>query len=109
MRNLRDWVAGERAEILRRRAAMEAGLAALPGWRRLGVGAYFAYVEHPSPLPAPEFARALVREAGVLTLPGTMFMPADDPRGARQLRIAFANIDVAGIAALMARLSGLGA
>ncbi len=107
MRNLRDWVAGERAEILRRRAAMEAGLATLPGWHRLGVGAYFAYVTHPAPLPSPEFARALVQRAGVLTLPGTMFMPADDPAGARQLRIAFANIDVAGIAALMDRLRGL--
>ncbi|MFB2595003.1 aminotransferase [Paracoccus sp. p4-l81] len=109
MRNLRDWVAAERAEILARRAAMEAGLAALPGWTRLGVGAYFAYVEHPSSLPAPDFARHLVREASVLTLPGTMFMPPDDARGQRQLRIAFANIDVAGIGVLMQRLVGLSA
>ncbi len=107
MRNLRDWVAAERAEILARRAAMEAGLANLPGWKRLGVGAYFAYVEHPSPLPAPDFARHLVRTAGVLTLPGTMFMPADDRRGERQLRIAFANVDVTGIGTLMDRLRGL--
>lgn len=107
MRNLRDWVAAERAEILARRAAMEAGLANLPGWKRLGVGAYFAYVEHPSPLPAPDFARHLVRTAGVLTLPGTMFMPAEDRRGERQLRIAFANVDVAGIGTLMERLRGL--
>lgn len=108
MRNLRQWVAGERAEILARRAAMEAGLAALPGWTRLGVGAYFAYVEHPSPLAAPDFARHLVGAAGVLTLPGTMFMPDTDPRGARQLRIAFANVDVAGIGALMQRLAEVG-
>ncbi len=105
MRNLGQWVAGERAEILARRAAMATGLAALPGWRTLGVGAYFAYVEHPSPLPSPEFARALVRTAGVLLLPGTMFMP--EGLGTRQLRIAFANIDVAGIEQLMGRLSGL--
>ncbi|MBW6505735.1 MAG: aminotransferase [Rhodobacteraceae bacterium] len=105
MRNLRQWVAGERAEILARRAAMRAGLAALPGWRTLGVGAYFAYVEHPSPLPSPAFARALVREAGVLLLPGTMFMP--EGAGARELRIAFANVDVAGIGQLMGRLAAL--
>ncbi|MDP1670339.1 aminotransferase [Phaeovulum sp.] len=105
MRNLAGWVAGERAEILARRAAMQAGLAALPGWRTLGVGAYFAYVEHPSPLPSPVFAKALVREAGVLVLPGTMFMPEGE--GERELRIAFANIDVAGIGRLMARLSAL--
>lgn len=107
MRNLADWVAGERAEILSRRAAITAGLAALPGWKTLGCGAYFAYVTHPSPLPAPEFAKRLVTEASVLALPGTMFMPATDPAGARQLRIAFANIDTAGIAELMRRLAAL--
>ncbi|WP_126976652.1 aminotransferase [Frigidibacter oleivorans] len=107
MRHLGDWVAGERDEILSRRAAMVQGFARLEDWRLLGCGAYFAYVEHPSAMPAPDLARRLVREAGVLTLPGTMFMPADDPAGARQLRIAFANIDRAGIAALFDRLSSL--
>jgi len=108
MRNLGQWVAGERAEILARRAAMAEGITALPGWDLLGCGAYFAYVAHPDPRPAPEFAKALVREAGVLLLPGTMFMPETDPAGARQLRIAFANIDVPGIAELMRRLGALG-
>ena len=107
MRNLTQWLAGERDEILRRRAAMTAGLAGLDGWRTLGCGAYFAYVEHPFALPSPDLARLLVREAGVLLLPGTMFMPKDDPAGARQLRIAFANVDVAGIAELMNRLGSL--
>ncbi|WP_415184619.1 aminotransferase [Phaeovulum sp.] len=107
MRNLSAWVAAERIEILARRAAISAGLVTLPGWKTLGCGAYFAYVEHPSPLPAPQFAQNLVREAGVLLLPGTMFMPVTDPAGQRQLRIAFANIDTAGIALLMGRLRAL--
>jgi aspartate/methionine/tyrosine aminotransferase len=47
MRNLGQWLAGERAEILDRRAAVEEGFARLPGWRLLGCGAYFAYAEHP--------------------------------------------------------------
>ena len=47
MRNLAQWVAGERAEILARRTAMTTGFKALPDWRLLGCGAYFAYVEHP--------------------------------------------------------------
>jgi aspartate/methionine/tyrosine aminotransferase len=49
----------------------------------------------------------LVREAGVLILPATMFLPADDPRGARQFRVAFANVDPAGIAEFCARLAQL--
>ncbi|WP_136650071.1 aminotransferase [Paracoccus aeridis] len=105
MRNLRGWIAGERVEILRRRAAMEAGMAGLDGWRLKGCGAYFAWVEHPFALSSDDLARRLVAEAGVLLLPGTMFMPDGDPDAARHVRIAFANADEAGIAALMDRLA----
>ncbi|MEZ5888513.1 MAG: aminotransferase [Paracoccaceae bacterium] len=105
MRNLPQWVAGERAEILARRAAMTDGFARLPDWRLLGCGAYFAYAEHPHPLSSPEMAKRLVAEAGVLMLPGTMFMPDEDPAGRRQFRIAFANVDASGIARLIDRLA----
>lgn len=107
MRNLGQWVQGERAEILARRAALTGAFQRLPGWRLLGCGAYFAYAEHPYALPSPELARRLVREAGVLMLPGTMFMPDDDPAGARQVRIAFANVDAKGIGAMIDRLAAL--
>lgn len=105
MQNLGQWVAGERAEILARRAAMVEGFARLEGWRLLGCGAYFAYVEHPFAPPSPEIARRLVSEAGILMLPGTMFTPEDDPSGQRQMRIAFANVDKDGIATLIDRLA----
>jgi aspartate/methionine/tyrosine aminotransferase len=105
MRHLDDWLAGERAEILARRAAIEAGFAALPGWRLLGCGAYFAYVAHGLPLASDALAKRLVEDQSLLVLPGTMFRPADDPQGARELRIAFANADRAGIATLFARLA----
>lgn len=106
MRNLAQWVAGERAEILARRAAMVAGFDALEGWKLLGCGAYFAYVEHPFAATSPDIARRLVREAAVLMLPGTMFQPDTHPEGARQFRIAFANADVPGIAEMFHRLQG---
>ena len=105
LRHLADWVGGERVEILDRRAAIEEHFAALPGWRILGCGAYFAYVQHPFDLPAETLCKRLVREASVLALPGTMFMPDTDPAGEKQLRIAFANIDRAGIRTLAARLA----
>ncbi|MFD1912318.1 aminotransferase [Halodurantibacterium flavum] len=107
MRNLGQWVAGERAEILDRRAAITQGFPRLNGWRLLGCGAYFAYVEHPFAEGSDALARRMVHEAAVLMLPGTMFMPGDDPAGQRQLRVAFANIDRAGIAQLFDRLAGL--
>lgn len=105
MRNLSQWVAGERAEILARRNAITTGLPTLEGWKLLGCGAYFAYVEHPFTLPSDQAAPRLVHEAGVLLLPGTMFTPETDPAGARQMRIAFANIDRTGIATLFGRLA----
>ncbi len=105
MRHLGDWLEGERQEILRRRDAMRAGMASLPGWQVKGCGAYFAWVRHPWDLSSAELAPRLVREAGVLLLPGTMFMPEGDPEAAHHFRIAFANVDGPHIAELMTRLA----
>jgi len=109
MQNLTQWLAGERAEILDRRAAISEGMPRLEskGWRLLGLGAYFAYLEHPFDMPSDELARRLVSEAGILLLPGTMFMPDHDPAGKRQVRIAFANLDRRGIEQLFDRLQAL--
>ena len=112
MRNLSQWLAGERDEILRRRAAMIAGFADLrarsgANWQLLGCGAYFGYAEHPFSLPSDDLCREMVKAAAVLILPGTMFTPEGDPDGKRQLRIAFANVDSGGIAQLINRLAGL--
>ena len=109
MRNLGQWLAGERDEILDRRAAIEDGFPALAdrGWRLLGAGAYFAWMEHPFDMSSADLAPLLVREASVLALPGTMFTPEGDAAGQRGLRIAFANVDRAGIGALYKRLATL--
>jgi len=71
----------------------------------MGCGAYFAYVSHPFDMPSDQLAPQLVRDAGVLLLPGTMFMPNDISGGAQQARIAFANVNRAGIAELFDRLA----
>lgn len=107
LRNLGDWVAAERTEILHRRAAIIAAISALPGWRTLGCGAYFAYVEHPHALPSDELCPLLVRDQSLLMLPGTMFAPVGDGRAKRQLRIAFANVGVEGLGVLGGRLAGV--
>lgn len=105
MRNLAQWVAGERDEILSRRAAMVSGFAALPDWKLLGCGAYFAYVEHPFDMASDTLAKRLVHDASLLMLPGTMFQPPGNPDGRRQLRIAFANVDAVGITEMFRRLA----
>ena len=109
LENLSQWLAGERAEILDRRAAILDNLPVIEakGWRLMGCGAYFAYFEHPFAESSADLAPRLVRDAGVLLLPGTMFMPEDAPEGARQVRVAFANVDRAGIAELFRRLAAV--
>lgn len=104
LQNLSQWVAGERAEILNRRAAITTGFNALPGWTLKGCGAYFAYVEHPFDQSSVDLARRLVHDHAILMLPGTMFTPPGDAYGARHLRVAFANIDRTGITTLLDRL-----
>jgi aspartate/methionine/tyrosine aminotransferase len=109
MQNLSQWVAGERDEILDRRVAIQEMLPRLTskGWRLLGLGAYFAYLEHPFDMTSDVLAQKLVSEAGILLLPGTMFMPDTDPAGKQQVRVAFANLDRAGLAQLFDRLEAL--
>ncbi|NDV00748.1 aminotransferase [Pseudoroseicyclus tamaricis] len=111
MRNLAPWLAGERLEVLARRQAIVDGFPRLAakGWALLGCGAYFAYVEHPFELASDALAKRLAQEAGVLLLPGTMFMPEGHPDARRQLRIAFANLDVPGVGVLFDRLEGFAA
>ncbi|QDY69240.1 aminotransferase [Qingshengfaniella alkalisoli] len=107
LRALDDWLAGERQEILSRRQRILDRMTGLNGWHLHGCGAYFAYVRHPFDMPSPELARRLVSDAGILLLPGTMFMPDSHADANKQLRIAFANVDAGGIDRLFDRLSAL--
>mgnify|MGYP002639945881 CR=1 FL=1 len=105
LQNLSQWVAEQRDEILNRRAICEEGFANLDGWKLLGSGAYFAYVEHPFDIPSNELAKLLVQQQSLLILPGTMFQPTGtDGKAEKQLRIAFANADKDGLAEMFKRL-----
>jgi aspartate/methionine/tyrosine aminotransferase len=113
LRSLTGWVAGERREILARRAALEAGFAeGAGGWRLRSCGAYFAYVEHPFDADSDVIAKRLVDEQSLLVLPGTMFAPrraeGGDGAAERTLRIAFANADAGGLAETLRRLRAFG-
>lgn len=109
LRNLESWLAEQRQDLLDRRAAIETHFPALAakGWTLQSVGAYFAWVTHPYLETSEDLAPKLVQEAGILMLPASMFMPKDDASGARAFRIAFANVDQAGIAEFIQRLCAL--
>ncbi len=107
LENLGQWVASQRDEVLARQSAMRdaAPLLASAGWHLRGLGGFFAWIEHPCATDATTVARALVRDAAVLALPGTFFSPEGDPIGRAALRFAFANLDAPEIGQLARRLA----
>ncbi|KQS77038.1 aspartate/tyrosine/aromatic aminotransferase [Rhizobium sp. Leaf384] len=99
--SLATWRDENRREIGRRRAAMQAVMAGLQGWKLESIGAYFAYVRHPYPDISAEFVAAkLAALAGVVCLPGDYFGEIQEGF----LRFAFANADVETIGLLRRRL-----
>lgn len=100
---IRAWRETNRAEINARADAFRAAMAPLNGWQVLAAGAYFAYVAHPfAGMPATDVAQALVRERGVLALPGPYFGPGQE----RHLRVAIANVGAERIGEIGQRLTG---
>lgn len=102
--NLRQWRADNRTDILTRAGIFTEVIARHPGWKVESIGAYFAYLRHPWPgTPAATVAERLARERGVLALPGSYFGPGQDDF----LRVAFANVESAQVAALDERFAGM--
>ncbi len=99
--SMREWRAGNRAEINRRADAFRAAFKELNDWQVASVGAYFAYVRHPyRGVPSRTVIERMAKERGVLGLPGSYFGPQEDDH----VRIAFANTGVDLIAELPGRL-----
>jgi len=101
---LRTWRRANRDQVNARAEAVRAAFRQLPDWRLDSIGAYFAYVRHPfADAGSPHVAERLATDFGAVGLPGTAFGPGQD----RHLRLAFANLDLAGVAHLASRLEGL--
>jgi aspartate/methionine/tyrosine aminotransferase len=99
---LADWRAANGREILLRADAFRAAIARTSGWEIRSMGAYFAYLAHPFPGESgSDVCEWLARERGVLCLPGSYFGPGQE----KFVRAAFANVDVARIEGLPARLA----
>ena len=110
LNNLEAWAAERRTEILQRAKHFSEKFQPLSaaGWSLRGCGAYFAFVEHPFEDESNILAPLILRDQGILLMPGTMFYPKHNPLGSRSFRIAFANIDKNKISTLLERLKDLG-
>ncbi|KNG92972.1 hypothetical protein ATO11_13650 [Pseudaestuariivita atlantica] len=102
-----QWLAGERALILDRRATVARLMPRIEarGWQLAGLGGYFAYLRHPFATDAATVARHLLDTHAILCLPGTMFAPEGDDSARQHLRVAFANADAEGLEDLFERLA----
>ena len=109
LNNLEAWAAERRTEILQRAKHFSEKFQPLSaaGWSLRGCGAYFAFVEHPFEDESNILAPLILRDQGILLMPGTMFYPKHNPLGSRSFRIAFANIDKHKISTLLERLKDL--
>lgn len=103
LEHLSDWKRARRDDMALRVSALDNAFRSDPGgYRLISRGAFFAYLEHPHrERSAAVVARMLVRDQAIFMLPGPIFGEGQD----RYLRAAFANVDVAGIAALATRLA----
>jgi hypothetical protein len=106
LEKLKSWVAKQRDELLLTRKEIENRFKLLEpkGWKLAGLGAYFAYLEHPFNMNSKVLAKRLLENKSILTVPGTLFFNKENIEGERFLRIAFANIDRKDIKILFERL-----
>lgn len=81
------------------------------GWHVESTGAYYAFLRHPfTSIPSDKVAQALAELVGVVTLPGSFFMPvgadatSPDSPGSR-LRVSVANVTTESLAKLPERLA----
>jgi aspartate/methionine/tyrosine aminotransferase len=104
LQHLWPWAAEKREMMATRRTALlEVFNSGNLGFELVSTGAYFAYVRHPfDGEKAAAVAKRLAQEHGVLTLPGTVFGPGQDP----YLRLAFANLEADRMGDLGDRLRG---
>ena len=101
---LAPWRQENAARMQQRAAAFRAGFADIAGWEITSMGGYFAYVRHPAAADSMTVAADLVRQSGVLTIPGGFFGTGQEPF----LRFAFANAEIDAIEDLPQRLAHFG-
>jgi len=94
-----DWLSGWRERIQARERLMLDELAGLVGYRVASSGAYFAWLRYPGDRSSTAEAEYWIKERGILALPAAVFGSAE-----AALRLAFANLDEAGITELGRRL-----
>ncbi|MFJ3696192.1 aminotransferase [Streptomyces sp. NPDC090052] len=101
------WRTERARELARQRAWLTEAMAERPGgFELLSCGGFFGWLRHPfADRSTEDVVGSLVRDHGVLVVPGTAFLPEDR----RTLRVSVSNADPAAISELVVRLRDMGA
>ncbi len=103
LKNLCWFVEKERKRIDDRRKKLLANFNECENWKIISSGAYFAYFSYEGKYSSMEVIEKLLQEASLLVLPGTMFGPKNYKELDSTFRVAYANIENAGIEELCNR------
>lgn len=101
----RSWRDAKVAEIAEKEARFRRVMESKPGgFELISSGAYYGWVRHPFLAEATsDVVERLLVEQGVLTIPGTAFMPNDE----QMIRFSFANAEIERLEELAGRLAEL--
>ena len=101
-----EWRARKIAEIAAKQNRFSEVMASRPGgFELVSTGAYYGWVRHPlSSRSTGYVVEQLLLEQGVLTIPGTAFMPEDES----MIRFSFANAEIDRLDELTTRLAAIG-
>lgn len=103
LRHATEWRTAKVIEIAEKQRRFTEVMDGRPGGFELrSAGAYYGWVRHPlEGVATPEVVERLLLEQGILTIPGTAFMPDDD----RMIRFSFANAEIERLGELETRLA----
>ena len=106
LNELSNWVSNQRNKINLKRDELIKCFKPLQkkGWKLSGLGAYFAYLEHPFDIDSKNLSKLMLEKLAILVVPGALFYDKDNTDGDSFIRIAFANISVKEIKTLFKRL-----
>ena len=106
LNELSNWVSNQRNKINLKRDELIKRFKPLQkkGWNLSGLGAYFAYLEHPFEIDSKNLSKLMLEKLAILVVPGVLFYDKDNTDGDSFIRIAFANLSTKEIKTLFKRL-----
>ena len=106
LKYLHKFVEHQRSKIIDCKEILKAEMRALPDWKILSIGAFFAYIKYPMLISSQKFSKLLLAEVSLLVIPGSFFETPEmsSKSGDQNFRLAFANVKKSRLVEVVERL-----